>query len=124
MGNNPGKSVSFSTVEVREYDRILGAHPHIPVSLSIGWKYQENEGIALEDFKRNDRRKEELHTMMTERCTLLLYYGFSLQEMKDSEIYREEKPLMQHRMFGGRTRGRGLVVKLGQKMRHIIHKTK
>jgi hypothetical protein len=120
--SNSGKSVSFSTVEVREYDRILGAHAHIPVSLSIGWEYQQIEAIPVDDYEVNGRLREEIRTIMAERCALLLKYGYSLQEMKDSEIHEEEKAVKQkHNMFGGRLRRTGLVVKFGRKVRHMIY---
>jgi hypothetical protein len=49
--SNSGNHVSFSTVEVQEYNRILGGvHAHTPISLPIGWEHQQKEAIPVGDL--------------------------------------------------------------------------
>jgi hypothetical protein len=45
--------VHFSTVNIREYDRIVGDHPDVSVGppLSISWEYIEREPMDLDDYE-------------------------------------------------------------------------
>lgn len=54
---SPQKSVSFSRVTVRHYERILGENPGCRYPLSIGWNYQFEEQARVDDYE--DRRAQE-----------------------------------------------------------------
>jgi hypothetical protein len=54
------RSVSFKTIEVREYERVLGDHPnttHGP-PMSIGWAFVEHDAIDLDGANLNGKRVE------------------------------------------------------------------
>lgn len=45
--------VSFSTVEIREYERVVGDHPDTKVGppMAIGWAFAESEVSMLDDYE-------------------------------------------------------------------------
>jgi hypothetical protein len=113
------KSVSFGAIEVREYDRILGARQEIPFSLSLGWEYQEKQPIPLDGYEET---VWFLPTTIADRCAILLSFGFSLQELNDSEIHDNEEEVApkQKPEPNRRGRGRALVGNIGRKMKSLI----
>lgn len=81
-------SVSFSTVEIRHYDRILGDNPSCSCGppLSIGWYHDESSTIVdtVDDYEysRTTRRgHKELTIPKSERQKLLLKLGYSRKEI-------------------------------------------
>jgi len=48
-------SVTFSTVEVRYYNRVLGDNPSCDFPLSLGWRHESSKPVPVNDF---DRRHE------------------------------------------------------------------
>jgi hypothetical protein len=83
-------SISFGSIVVREFNRIIGDHPDVSSGppLSIGWEYSQNEPVPVDEYEKN---KDSSHgpperTTKFERILLLHQdYGFSLQELKDAE---------------------------------------
>lgn len=53
------QQVRFSTVEIREFDLILGDHPDVRVGppISFGWDYVEKEAVPLDVYERSHVRK-------------------------------------------------------------------
>ena len=53
--------VTFATIEVREYERVVGDHPDTKVGppLAIGWAFVESEVSSVDDFEaeRESTRK-------------------------------------------------------------------
>jgi hypothetical protein len=76
--------VSFGTVEVREYARILKnpAHPTVPMCLSMGWTYQQHKPIGLELCRKVGLPRR---TTITERFVILYHAGFSPNEINEAE---------------------------------------
>lgn len=77
--------VSFSTVCIREYERILGDNPSVTCGppLGIGWNYYEDEEILSinewESWRETEREPERLVLGREEREELLLDLGYSRQ---------------------------------------------
>jgi hypothetical protein len=81
-------AVSFGTTEVREYERVLGDHPNLSIGLAIGWDYQEQDSVSVDDYEQthyHDPRMES--TSVDERCTILKGW-FTEEELRDSEAKR------------------------------------
>ena len=85
-------AVCFGTTEVREYERVLGDHPHLSIGLAIGWDYQEQDPVSVDDYEQNHHyhapRMES--TSVNERYTILKGW-FTEQELHDSEAKRIEQ---------------------------------
>jgi hypothetical protein len=47
-------SVSFGSIEIRDYERVPGDHPETPlgVPLSIGWAYKERRPMSVEGYEK------------------------------------------------------------------------
>ena len=80
--------VSFSTISIRAYNRILGDNPSCSngPSLSIGWEYVNVvEGYNLEDFEHNRlytrRLDHEMVLSRPERESILISLGYSQIEI-------------------------------------------
>lgn len=91
-GNGPIKSrVSFSTIEVREYERIVGDHPETKVGppMAIGWAYAEPEVSMLDDYEADRRaaRKGNLRMSSITRKNILK----NVFEIPEEEIRMAEK---------------------------------
>lgn len=70
------KSVSFSSLEIREYEVVIGDHPCCTrgVPLSLGWEYHEGGRLNVDDYEegRSPRRSRfDLRTSSEERCEIL-----------------------------------------------------
>jgi len=90
--------VSFSTIEIRQYERILGDNPSSQSgpSLSIGWNYDKNKTIVknIDDYedecqaRENDNERAQRQTksgrmllQRHEREEILKSLGYSRAEM-------------------------------------------
>ena len=80
--------ITFSTIEIRQYERILGDNPSCSCGppVSIGWKYNEDETVTLsvDDYEyRRPVRKEskDLTLGKTERHRMLLNLGYARKEL-------------------------------------------
>jgi hypothetical protein len=70
------KAVSFTSVEIREYNVIVGDHPCCASGfpLTLDWEYREVSNIEVDTYEevRSPRRhKEDLKISPEERCQLL-----------------------------------------------------
>lgn len=70
------KSVSFSSLEIREYEVVIGDHPCCSrgVPVSLGWEYHEGGMMNLDDYEegRSPRRPRcDLRTSSEERREIL-----------------------------------------------------
>jgi hypothetical protein len=60
-----GKSVKFSTVQVRDFDLVLGDHPYCDMyPLSLDWEYVQLFTTTIEDYELNHRRHVPNETKM------------------------------------------------------------
>jgi hypothetical protein len=82
--------VSFSYIEVREYERIVGDHPETKVGppIAIGWGYVEKEVSCLDDFE-DDRAKTRKGirklTSITRKNILKNEFQVSEEEIRSAE---------------------------------------
>jgi len=98
--SNPSRSVSFSNLEIRTYETILGDNPSCSAgpSLSIGWRYDPNhDSISIDDYEAHQARinglppgstyacrPEELVLHRSEREEILLSSGYTRQDFVES----------------------------------------
>jgi len=98
--SNPSRSVSFSNLEIRTYETILGDNPSCSggPSLSIGWRYDPNhDSISIDDYEAHQARinglppgstyacrPEELVLHRSEREEILLSSGYTRQDFVES----------------------------------------
>ena len=88
-------SVSFGTVEVREYERIIVGDHNDKLGLGIGWSYnQHTEAMPMEPLffpKRTCSHPTYCgYSSVAEKIDLLIDYGFSMQELRQAEMSRQE----------------------------------
>mmetsp|Transcript_23607 Transcript_23607/g.26920 ORF Transcript_23607/g.26920 Transcript_23607/m.26920 type:complete len:537 (+) Transcript_23607:212-1822(+) len=83
--------VSFSTIEIRQYERILGDNPSCSCgpSISIGWEYDETstsiQPIDDYEFRRGNRFDDtEMVLSRHERELLLFDLGYSKKEVVEA----------------------------------------
>jgi len=98
--SNPSRSVSFSNLEIRTYETILGDNPSCSggPSLSIGWRYDPNhDSLSIDDYEAHQARinglppgstyacrPEELVLHRSEREEILLSSGYTRQDFVES----------------------------------------
>jgi hypothetical protein len=75
-GKGHKKSVSFSSLEIREYEVVIGDHPCCSrgVPVSLGWEYSEAGPLNLDEYEegRSPRRSRfDLRTSSEERSDIL-----------------------------------------------------
>jgi len=51
--------VRFSTVETREYRRIVGDHPDVEIPLAIGWEYVQDPIVSVDTFQEEKQLREK-----------------------------------------------------------------
>ena len=80
------KSVRFSTINIRKYNRVCGDNPGvIGPPLALGWNYYQTEPIEINSYEENRLRKgEESNILLTpnDRKQLLISeWGYTLIEL-------------------------------------------
>ena len=86
--DRPKKSVSFASVHVREYNRILGDHPDVRVGppISIGWEFIERSAQDLDDYEANRQPSLRLRLSSITRKNLLHnVFGIPEEEIRAAE---------------------------------------
>lgn len=99
--NSSKSSVTFSTAFVREYERVLRGRPDVPMALTLGWEYREQEPMSVDDFQKYKHSSCDAssttsgsssyapQTSIHQRFAILHYiHGFSMQELQDAEASR------------------------------------
>ncbi|KAG7352242.1 hypothetical protein IV203_008290 [Nitzschia inconspicua] len=91
-------SVTFGNAFVREYERVLGGRPDVPMALNLGWKFVDRCPISVDEFDRirqldridtSNRSIIAVQTSLQQRFAILHYcHGFSITELEDAEILR------------------------------------
>jgi hypothetical protein len=83
------KSVRFSAVQVREYNRIVGDHPDVRVGppISIGWDYVEHEAQPVDRYEADRPPRSMLRRLssITRKNLLINVFGVSEQEIRAAE---------------------------------------
>lgn len=103
-GKKMNRSVSFTSVDVREYDRTIGDNPSCRSGppLSLDWsyskKFEQPKTLDQYEIERQDRANSlsQLHVTKYRRRNLLSFnWGHSEEEMKSAR--RETKKLQRQR---------------------------
>jgi hypothetical protein len=111
-------SVTFGSIEVREYNRNLGENPDVSNGLAIGWEYEQHEPVPVDDYKIDEepspkpsKRNRCVQVLMKlsptsrrrpfrnhleskttqERLKILKVFGYSKQELSLAEKVRIQK---------------------------------
>jgi len=92
------KSVSFSNVNIREYEITICDHPETSVGpgISLGWKYNENLSFNMNTYElikdaKGRRDCKDLSLSRWERENLLFEFGFSRSEINSSSAVKKPK---------------------------------
>ena len=110
MEKNNGRRLSFGSLEVRTYERILDDDPDISMPLTLGWAYAQEEScplfteadnsvrsttrsgsgffraLAASDFPGYARPKTP-----QERFRILKKFGYSREEIRKAERERQQR---------------------------------
>ena len=115
------RSVSFGSIRVRQYERIVGDHPEtkVGVPLAIGWAYNEDEdhpdGISIERYEADKIRKGKLKmTSITRKNMMLHVFGFTEEEIKQAEKRSDKLRKQKEKSEGA---AQGTFKKLGKKIK-------
>ena len=84
------KGVSFGSIQVREYNRIVGDHPDVQVGppLSLSWEYTSKEPVSVDEYETTrPQRRANLRLSSITRKNLL----HEVFEIPEEEIRQAEK---------------------------------
>lgn len=82
------RKVSFGSIQVREYERIVGDHPdtRIGVPISIGWGYHVKEAVDIDTYEANKKPRFMLRMSSITRKNLLHeVFGIPEEELRAAE---------------------------------------
>jgi hypothetical protein len=82
------RRVSFGSIQVREYERVVGDHPEtrIGVPISIGWGYNAKEAVTIETYEANKTPKIMLRmSSITRKNILHEVFGIPEKELREAE---------------------------------------
>ena len=88
--------VTFGSIQVREYNRIVGDHPDVKVGppISIGWDFVEHDALPLEDYESTrTRRFVRRLSSITRKNMLEHVFGIPAEEIAAAE--RENQKIRQ-----------------------------
>jgi hypothetical protein len=85
------RNISFSNLEIRVYDVTVGDNPSCStgVPLSLDWKYQSEEVVALEEYEVNREPRRNMNQLaMTNlnRFMILQQMGYSLGDIQKAIV--------------------------------------
>lgn len=83
------KSVSFGTVSVREFNRIVGEHPETKVGppIALGNEFVENPTIHIDEFENSkpEAKRSLRMSSITRKNLLLNVWGYTENEVRAAE---------------------------------------
>lgn len=86
------RNVTFSDVEIRLYERVLGDNPNTDMPLSLGWRFNVCKPLSVDEYTERHNAPDYVGgknlepTEMRERERILLKSGYSR-----SMLYQEER---------------------------------
>jgi hypothetical protein len=92
-------SVSFSSIQIREYDQTIGDHPNVSYGppISLDWNYQALDSITLDDYESNRGRRRSFPQLMmnhfTRKNVLMHNFGYSEADLKKAQKEAERAKL-------------------------------
>ena len=81
------RSVSYGSVKIREYERIISDNPGVSsgVPIGIGWKYRSTEETDLDDHQQQRKDSSPAVPLTSdERKNVLKYWSYSCGEINES----------------------------------------
>lgn len=82
------RRVSFGSIQVREYERIIGDHPEtkVGVPLSLGWGFYERDLLPISRYESERVPKKSLRmSSITRKNILHNVYGIPEEELRAAE---------------------------------------
>uniref|UniRef100_A0A7R9ZJC8 Uncharacterized protein n=1 Tax=Craspedostauros australis TaxID=1486917 RepID=A0A7R9ZJC8_9STRA len=110
--------VSFGTVHVRHYERVIGNHPdvHFGIPLGIGWSYVDDESVELRSYHRSVQHKGCYKLSRQARRKIFHEeVGLSQEQTRAIEMKLDTKRKNQRKMTGklwNRIKSRPFAVKV------------
>mmetsp|Transcript_5861 Transcript_5861/g.8437 ORF Transcript_5861/g.8437 Transcript_5861/m.8437 type:complete len:202 (+) Transcript_5861:61-666(+) len=128
--NSSSSSVSFSCVEIREYDLTLGDHPSCSYGppISLDWKYKVSCNLDIDEYELHRSPRRSLREMLLNyycRKNLLLCCGdHSERELKNAtkEVNRVKMRRSVTKAFLPARKLEEVVESAGRKMRRVVIK--
>jgi hypothetical protein len=83
-------TVTFSTIQLRTYDIILGDHPNCKFGapLSLSWIYHQHHDMSIDNYEkcRHGQRRKMKRLYLNSRCrrNLLRRAGFTVEEISEA----------------------------------------
>eukprot|EP00545_Synedropsis_sp_CCMP1620_P012454 CAMPEP_0119012442 /NCGR_PEP_ID=MMETSP1176-20130426/6731_1 /TAXON_ID=265551 /ORGANISM="Synedropsis recta cf, Strain CCMP1620" /LENGTH=168 /DNA_ID=CAMNT_0006965401 /DNA_START=41 /DNA_END=547 /DNA_ORIENTATION=+ len=81
--------VGFSSIEIREYERVVGDHPDTKVGppMSLGWAFVELDPLSIDDYEATHKKKGTRRMSSITRKNILK----NVFEIPEEEIRNAEK---------------------------------
>jgi len=105
--------VSFGSIQIREYNRVVGDHPDVKVGppISIGWEFYEHAPQPLDEYDANSSSRKGLGlqrlSSITRKNLLHNVFGVPEEEIRLAEkevqqiLKQRERSKRQSKLLGG-----------------------
>lgn len=95
-----GSAVSFGTIQVREYERVLGQGDAF-MCLELGWEYEESQQLCLDEYEKGGKGVAVPYSP-PQRFQILNFYGYSYDEVSEHEKLKFAQKAMERQNNRGR----------------------
>ncbi|CAB9516920.1 expressed unknown protein [Seminavis robusta] len=117
------KSVSFGSIQIREYNRVVGDHPDVQVGppISIGWDFVEHESKSLDTYEADRPPRKFLRRLssITRKNMLANVFGVPEEEIRAAE--KEVQAIIKSRERTNKASKRGSALKSAtKKMKRVM----
>jgi hypothetical protein len=93
------KSVSFGSIQVREYNRVLGDNPDVQFGppISLGWNFVQKDALPMNEYETNkpQRTRGLRMSSVTRRNLLTNVFGVPAEEI--AAVEKEVKKIKKQR---------------------------
>uniref|UniRef100_A0A7R9ZGQ7 Uncharacterized protein n=2 Tax=Pseudictyota dubia TaxID=2749911 RepID=A0A7R9ZGQ7_9STRA len=96
-------SLSFGTIEIRQYTRVLGDNPACPAGppISLGWKYSpKSTVVSIDEYETGRyprRRDSSLRVSVKRREAMLRALGYSTRDLIEADRVRKKDQILRER---------------------------